>query len=240
VIGFFFPKISFGAITPGTGASSTFSSTDVSENIRYNVAAGSNIVLFVGVISAGQAATASYNGVPMTNLFSRTDGATADYISGFILVNPTTGSNTTTISYITNNGSASGVWIQSWYGVGQGNSTGTTWRRPATNNDGGSKSANAIVTVASSTSGDTVIDVFQDFNGVSSTASSSQTVQWSFNKLFGGAMSGGTSYEAATGATTMQWTLSTSTFWAIGAVSLIPATVSTGPVGRIVGRGISR
>ena len=167
----------------------------------------------------------------MTQLWNKVDGAGIENSTGWILVNPSTGSNTLAVSYTGSPDTMIG-FAQPWYGVSQTGGSGGSWRSsPPNANDGGSGSGTASVTVSNAVSGDMVLDVAAIYDTVGGggdlTANGSQTVQNQQNRPASQAISYGTSNKLATGSTAMTWTL-TSSFWAQGAVSLIPASSGSG------------
>ncbi len=214
-------------ITVGTGAYSGAQTSSFSYSV--NVAAGSNIALFVAIGSEGPVASASYNSVSMTNLWDQTDQYSGGSYNAtaFILANPATGSNSLAITCASNCGGVLSVWAQPWYGVAQGGTQGTTWRTPTTGNDGGTAGTTASEAASNAASGDMVLDVMVD-SAQTPTANSSQTVQKQDNPS--GSLYWGTSSKAASGSTNMVWIMG-STGWGMGVVPLIPASGSGGGSG---------
>ncbi len=214
------------AIIAGTVTTSTSAATITSSTVSVNIASSSSSALFVTVADQfGAVASASYNGVPMVKLWGVLDGAGVTEDAGFILGNPATGTHNLIVQWATNNGGIDAIMAQPYYGVAQGNTTNTTYRAPTFGNDGGNTTTTAKETVSNAQSGDVVIDGIGSYSGPALTPSSSQTVNYEVTNLLSDGFSMGSSYETASGATTMSWTLTPADYWSMGAVPLIPATI---------------
>ncbi len=225
-----FASIAFDAHSAGTaGAGNTISWT-------HTVGATANRVLFVSIYTEGSSAgaTCTYNSVSMTLLTSEADGAGATETTAFILAGPATGANTVSCG-VTNSGGIIYGQANSYFGVNQS----TPNRTAVAANDGGSGSSSTSVAVSNAQSGDWVVDTLVDYNKSISGPGASQTSRFN-SRADSGAVYCGSSDESASGATTMTWTLSASTYWAEIGVALIPASAGTSCTPTLTLTGVGR
>jgi hypothetical protein len=222
-----FAQVGGSGITFGSGT--PFSDlTTGTRSFSVNVPSGSNTALFVAIGSeSGSVSSVSYGGAALTKLWDQADGCNCgtERSSGWILINPSTGSNTLALTWT---GSTLVGFAVPIYGVSQTGGVGGSWRTPVSLNDGGNGSATASANVSNAQYGDMVLDVLTSYSETP-TVNASQTLLNQQNSPFGQPVRFGTSNKLATGATTMQWSMPPSTFWAMGAAALIPASGSTPP-----------
>lgn len=214
-------------ITAGVGVSSG-SVISTPQDMSVTVPTGSNIILFVSIAGQGSnsdVTSITYNGVNLTKLWGVSGAGNSAWSGGWILVNPDTGTHTLHVVFA-GIPSIAEIWAQPWYGVAQGNTEGTSWRTPFTAWDGGSGSATASVEVLNVQNGDMVLDTMTDYNQTP-VNDSAQTLQFQDNNPSSTSLYWGVSSKTATssGSTTMNWTMASAT-WGMGAVALIPATIS--------------
>ena len=179
-----------------------------------------NRVVIVGVSyrSSTATATATYGGTSMTLLGSRLS-STDTRMAMFSLVNPPTGLQTVTVTFSVAVSQKVGGSV-SMTGADQTTPTGAFFS--ATGN-----SSTASLTVTSAT-GELVIDTVSYDSGCTSiTPDPSQTQQW--NLLVAGPDTfGGGSTKAGAASVPMSWTCPpTGDHWALGAVSVKPAGLTT-------------
>lgn len=226
------PQLS--SIYPGTetGLYAYLYDPDTTEDFTVNVDSGSNRILFVGLgtFLSGDVTSVTYNGVSMTKLWSEIPNTyDINRITGWILVNPATGSNTLSVTI---EGIASDAVIvghaQAWYGVSQTGGVNGSWRTPvtATNAVFDVGETSASVNVANAEPGDLVLDAM---------------VLDAYNNLINPVAPQVERYDDQAPATliityvssskniskysdVMQWTIRDPVTWAMGAVSLIPAS----------------
>jgi hypothetical protein len=203
--------------TSGASAWDRTGSSSSTYSVAYNVAAGSNIALYVFLASTAgiSSATVTYNGVGLTKL----SGTKAE-VGIHRLVNPSTGSNTLAFASLGNHGSfALGLFAVAVYGVHQ-----TTPERSFVSANGSSTTPTINVT---SDVGELVLDIAQTYRGaggVSMTTGSGQTTLSSvYNETLGGGFATSITKEDGAGTVTMSRSLNTSNGWHIGAVSVKPA-----------------
>ncbi len=204
------------AITLGTGASLLSAASPASTG-SITVTAGQVLTVCTMCVS-GTVTAITFNGAnPDATLFSGADDASVNTVQAFIWATPTTGVLTITFT----GGVEVGAWYQLWTGVAAGG-LGSTWRTPPspTQGDGSGTSTTATITVTT-VANDVVVDVMSTYNQAP-TVNGSQTQLLNTNP-FGNGKYIGVSYKAAAGVSTvMTWTF-TGTYWAQGAVALIPA-----------------
>lgn len=184
---------------------------------------GSNRVLIVtaGYQGTTTTATATFNGVSMTQLWSKRDDINLQGVFGWKLALEgvvATGAQTVVVDFTGAVDLSSGGSI-SFTGVDQ-----TTVNRTVyTNNEIGGGTG-GTVTVVDSQNGDMVVDGVISFS-TAITVGTNQTSRVEDDGIAGGSSSFGTSTEAATGGNTvMNWTIVTGgEFWGIGATALIPS-----------------
>ncbi len=181
---------------------------------------GSDRVLFVSAGWGGTGSSVSgvtYNAVSMSALWGLGDTAGATSVSGHILGNPASGSNTVQVSFTGSVDCAASA--QSWTGA----DTASPNRTPVTAQDTGSP-ANTTVTVANAQSGDVCVDSHSVFANAT-TVGAGQTSRYEADNVAGNGFSYGSSSEPATGSTVMSWTHA-GTYWAIGACAIKPASAA--------------
>lgn len=218
-------QITFDAASSGLAISAT------SVTFSHTVGAGSNVVLYVGCFSTTltPTLTATYNGVSMgTAKWSSTETTVSSRSTGFLLVAPASGAHNVVVS-------ASGTLdylycvSQSWSGVDQA----TPNRTPATfSEDGGNTTVS--LSVSNAVSGDVIVDMLAAYSG-GVTANAAQTSRGENDAIGGGDFCAGSSSKAATGATTMDWTVTADGFWTMGAMALIPSSGGGGGATRTSG-----
>jgi hypothetical protein len=217
-------------ITTGTGNSVLSASSPVSTG-SITVTAGQ--ILIVGTMTVSGTVTAiTMNGANAdTTSFSGADDAGVNTVQGFVWKSPATGVLTITFT----GGVEVAAWYQLWNGVGTGG-LGSTWRTPPTLTKGDGSGTGTTATITATTvSGDVVVDTMSTYNQAP-TVNGSQTQLLNTNP-FGNGKYIGVSYKAATTtSTTMTWTF-TGTYWAQGAIILIPAAGGGGGGSSTPGNG---
>jgi hypothetical protein len=207
-----------GAIVFDASSSQTgFSGTTLTWN--HTVGAGANNCVFVGIGSTESniVSGVTCNAVPMTSLWGLEDLAPTVRSHGYIITGVTAGVRQIVVTF-TGAISTAAAGAFSFTGVNQATPNRAAFNSPNPNHS----PSNTSIAVSNAISGDFIVDcagVFDD----SITPHVDQTtylIEW--DGLFGGSRSFGISGKFATGSTTMQWT-HIGTYWATGAVALIPA-----------------
>ena len=193
----------------------------------HDVGTGSGRVLVV-VVALNNTRTVSgvtYNGVAMTQMWSKQESALGAISSaGYILANPASGSNNVVVT-------ASGTMdvglasAQSWDG-GQA-VTASAFRTAATAEGPTTSPATCTVDVTNAQVGDVIVDGLATGGNTATPAFTSRNVQTTTDNL-----SEGTQSTAGTGSTvTMSWTHEAGEqIWALGAAALIPGAGGGGSV----------
>lgn len=199
-------------------ASSGTTATAQSSLTWSHTCTGANLALFVSAAYAGDTPTitgVTYNSVAMTQVWQLdASGGVVARSSGWILVNPATGTHNIVVTYSPAGAGYNAAAATSWTGVNQ-----TTPNRTATTGGGGGGSNPATLTVSNSQSGDVVVDGVVAY--ASNTMAANHNSRVSQLNLETSNYSHGTQSFAATGSATMTWT-PTSDFWTMGAIPLIP------------------
>lgn len=208
-----------GTITFGTPITcSTYADTSPA-TCSITVPGGTNVgmVVVAGLYSNSGISAMTYNGVAANSITNQTDGcACAVSRSALaIFINPTTGSSQTLSATFT--GSFISFTAVPVYGINQTGTVGNSWRTVQT---ASGNSTTASVNVSNAVSGDAVVDVVSAYVQAL-TPDGSQTTLVASNQPGGGGTHWGASRKTASGATTMQWTL-TSSYWSAIGVALIP------------------
>lgn len=182
-------------------------------------ASGGVLVVTVGYQGASTTVAATYNSVSMTQLWNKRDDIDLQGTAGFVLHNPSTGSNTVAVTFGATVDLAAGGSV-SYTGV-VNSSAAATHRTVYTANESNTPGTTATVTVADSQSGDLVLNSVIIFSGAGITSGQTSVVE--ADPISGGSSAYGMGSASASGANTvMSWT-SGGSFWAIGATSFIPS-----------------
>jgi len=187
------------AYASGGGTSLTWSHT----------VSGSDRVLFVGCANrAAQPTGVTYNGDAMTSVF--TDDRVGTYfVSGWVLINPDTGTHDIVVSYSGSTEERGGYGL-SFTGAHQTTAVGT----PTTGDNYGTTSTIDV----SAATGDIVVDIL--FHGAADEPSIGAS-QTQIHTATGASRYQKGSYESGASTTTMSWTHETS-HWAQGGVAIKP------------------
>jgi len=208
----------------------------------HTVGSGSNGILIVGLsgFKNDPATSVTFGARSLSRVGNRLGFANVN-VELWSLLDPTTGTDTITVILSSDNFLAGGS--VSYFNVA---GTGTV----ASADDGGTPGTSASVTVSSSNAGDLVVDTLGAYNALSGligaspvTASqgSGQSQRWNSGPLNAlpvpAFFVGGGSDKPASSPVTMTWSFSTSSYWSLIAVPLIPATfapVHQTPVGGVM------
>lgn len=197
-------------------------STGTSVTWSHTVAAGSDRCLIVSLGTNGVTATGvTYAGVGMTKIGEQQEADTGHTVSMWSLVAPSTGANNVVASF-SEDRSYSFV-ATSWTGVHQATPTSSM----SGNRQIGAPSTTPTVTIASAADEIVVDSVIWNQNALPAT----ETVDASQTQRGGPAVGNfvrcAVSSEAGAASVGMDWTMSSATNWAIGAISLRPSTAGS-------------
>lgn len=197
--------------TGGSGSSFSWSHT----------CSGSNRVLLLGIgwyDTADTVSSITYNSVAMTLVPSST-ATNGQYTAAlYYLTDPTTGSNTISVTFTGSVFDFGGVAL-SVTGADQSTPLGTA-------NTASGTSTTPSVTITSA-SGELVLDTLIIAHSGTLTVGGSQTQRW--NAITGGGfIKGGASTEDGAASVTMSWSNSTSQDWAITGVPIKPVITASG------------
>jgi hypothetical protein len=216
----FVSKISDNATSAVFPASTSSSSGSGSTTLSWShtVGAGSNRILVVGVALAnGSSQTVSsveYNGDSLTFIGSKENGTNVRVELWFLLA-PDVGLDNTID--ITLDGSAD-------IAAGAVTFTGVNQTTPFDSFASATGTGTGPTVDASSAACDVVIDVLGAVAAPSVTAGSGQTLEWT--AAYSSTVTGAQSVEGGAATTTMSHTLGSSQAWAVGAVSMNPASAT--------------
>jgi archaellum component FlaF (FlaF/FlaG flagellin family) len=177
---------------------------------------GSDRILIVGLNTAGIGAInqVNYDGVPMTQIGSTVNNGGSASVSLWYLVNPSTGTNTVSITLAAVTNVAAGA--VSFTGVNQTDPIDVS-------NSATGTSLTPSVSLTTTTDEAWIIDVVGT-NGGTITTGTGQVERW--NVIQGAARgAGSTEFTSSSGTFTMSWEKSTSSNWAIIAAALRPAGI---------------
>lgn len=183
-------------------------------------AATALFITIATISSSDSISVVSYNGTDLTQLWSKQAGAGVALSLGYMMVNPSTGSNNVIVTF---SASTAFEFVMVALLGTDTSSVAATHRTVYTASD---VANGPSVTVADSQSGDLVIDGCVNYN-VGLTVGAGQTVTQQQDSFQGSSRSMGSSTESASGANTvMSWTATTAAFNATGATALIAASTA--------------
>lgn len=189
-----------------------------SASTSFTISGGTNRILIIRVYgwndpSAWTTSSCTYNSVGLTKLIE-TQFSTFT-TSLWILINPSTGSNTATCTFSTSVDEG-GIIINSYQDVHQTTATGT--------GVAGTGTSTAPTVNCSSASDELVIDLLTSWGTGSVTIGSGQTMEFEDNYSPGNRESAWGSSETGSGTTTMSWTLTNGNEWIETCLPLKPVS----------------
>jgi hypothetical protein len=211
-----------------------FSSGSASPSWAYVVSGTDRgLIVFVSLIpTAGRTITSvTYNGVALTSLgITLANSIVGSTITAWFLSSPATGSNTLQVNL--DGATEVAALPSSWTGVDQT----TGYRAPSSVEHEGAGNLNISVSVNNADANDVIVDGVVGYRqGL--TVNGAQTLLQNQTNQYSSNLDIGSSYKvAAGGATAMAWTETTSGFWGIIAVPLIPAGGGGGPSDLLMGQ----
>lgn len=200
-----------------TVESSTKASAVVANTITFShtCTAATALIVVINCETNNTVTSCTYNGVAMTQIWSRNGGSGVVHSDGWMMVNPASGAHNVVANFTSDTANAAAIGFLGTVT----SSVAAAHRTVYTAVDGGS---GPTVTVTDSVSGDMVVCGAATFNGTI-TIGGTATNQQSQNATAGGAMSWGLSTQVASGASTvMSWTGGAAN--GTGATSLIAAS----------------
>lgn len=185
----------------------------------HTVGMGNSRLLIVGTAHRDgnmSVTSVTYGGTALTSIGSQNGPGNQNQATLWYLINPPTGTANISVSLSGSKDVTAGA--ASFTGVNQTTPLGTL-----NSLSGTSTTASVVV---SSAAGEVVIDaVAANGDAVSLTAAGGQSVLWNIGTgTAGGNVRGGSSNQPGASSVTMSWTLAASKPWAIGAISLKPAS----------------
>lgn len=187
---------------------------------NHTVAAGNNRILIVGIsfrVNSVSNPAATYNSIPMTLIAFQSSGSSTTQVAMFYLLLPDTGTHQVSVTWTTSSAAVGGS--MSFTGVKQS----SPYRTPETKNGG--VTGDPFSVDVTSAVGELVVDVAAHAND-GFVAEAGQTARYND---FQTSIAGGGSTEPGAASVNMGWNPTTSTHWAMIAISLIPG-VSPDPL----------
>lgn len=209
------PSATGSTITFDAASSTTTNNTGTSLTWQHTTS-GTNRALIVGCATTSQSSPTevTYAGQPMTQVVSRQEPNTGKRISLWKLSNPTLGTNNVTVSFPSAVGGTCGA--ASFNSCNQTTSS-------LTNNSGTSVGAtsNAVITLVS-TATEVMVGIFAGGASLASTRGAASSFMWFDIGNVSGVLTRCT-FQSASASTTVNFSISAVTDWAIGAMALVPS-----------------